>query len=184
VARSPTRSCPRIVWPPSRRSAPCWIGPPRPSRTGGCCHGADRFDKQPEVYTKTATTCKLGHPPTLDRLGKLACRNADRFSSATTGNAPRFSRPPPLGAVLIPQPQAPATARTSPTPGGDAPFPPYKDPNRAWYCSVLVVPSGPPSPGKTSPPARPGDHDTCEQLAALPGAAKAPIGSVKRLRRI
>jgi hypothetical protein len=75
------------VWPPSRRSAPCWIGPPRPSRTGRLhakaltdyqegkislaearqrwdqttlvgLAGADRFDKQPEVYTKTATTCK------------------------------------------------------------------------------------------------------------------------------
>ena len=36
VARSPTRSSPRTVWPPSRRPAPCWIGPPRRSRTGGC----------------------------------------------------------------------------------------------------------------------------------------------------
>ena len=36
VARSPRRSSPKTVWPPSRKQARCWIGPPRRSRTGGC----------------------------------------------------------------------------------------------------------------------------------------------------
>jgi hypothetical protein len=59
---------------------------------------------------------------------RVWCRNADGFPSALAGNAPRFSRPPPLGAVLMPQQPAPATARTSPAPGGDA-LPPCEDPD-------------------------------------------------------
>jgi hypothetical protein len=49
--------------------------------------GADRFDKQAEGYKKPPTPANR-HPPALDRLGKLACRNADGCFSAVTGNAP------------------------------------------------------------------------------------------------
>jgi hypothetical protein len=67
--------------------------------------GADRFDKQAEIYKKAATTCKIGRHPTLDRLDQLACRNADGFSSALTGNAPRFFRPPPWCCAVPPNSQ-------------------------------------------------------------------------------
>jgi hypothetical protein len=77
----------RTVWPPSKRQARCWTGPPRRSKdwrahakavtdyregrislaearrrwdktTKVGLAGADRFDKQAEVYKKAATTCK------------------------------------------------------------------------------------------------------------------------------
>jgi hypothetical protein len=53
-----------------------------------------------------------------EERGELARCNADGFCNAISGNAPRFSRPSPLGAVLIPQQRAPRHNSSSPHPEG------------------------------------------------------------------
>ena len=151
VAPSPGRSSPRTVWPPSRKQAPCWSGPPRRSRTGGSCSGPRRLpggqdrsgrgspplgpDHQGGVGRRRPLRrasrdlqegrhhLQIGRHPTLDRLDQLACRNADGFSSALTGNAPRFFRPPPWCCAV---PPTASTGHSSylPTQGGVMPLPP------------------------------------------------------------